>query len=51
VNIVALKKIIDNYADVRAEKIAGIKPQIENGTYSLDDKIDKIVEKVIDETL
>jgi len=51
VNIAALKKIIENYADVRTERIAEIKPQIEKGTYSIDDKVDKIVENVIDETL
>ncbi|MCL2845750.1 MAG: flagellar biosynthesis anti-sigma factor FlgM [Chitinivibrionia bacterium] len=51
VNIVALKKIVENYADVRAERIAEIKPQIENGTYSIDDKVDAIVENVIDEML
>jgi anti-sigma28 factor (negative regulator of flagellin synthesis) len=51
VNIAALKKIIESHADVRAERIAEIKPQVEKGTYSIGDKVDKIVENVIEETL
>ncbi|MCL1947048.1 MAG: flagellar biosynthesis anti-sigma factor FlgM [Chitinivibrionia bacterium] len=47
VNIIALKRIVDSHADIRAEKIAKIKPQIENGTYSLGDKIDKISDSII----
>jgi len=49
VNVAALRKIIASYSDVRNEKIAEIKPQIENGTYSIDGKLDAIVENVIDE--
>jgi anti-sigma28 factor (negative regulator of flagellin synthesis) len=47
VNIAALKKIVDSHADIRADKIAKIKPQIENGTYSIGDKIDRISDSVI----
>jgi len=47
VNIAALKKIIDSYSDIRDDKIAQIKPQIENGTYSIGDKLDRIGDSII----
>jgi negative regulator of flagellin synthesis FlgM len=43
------KKLIDSIPDIREEKVAEIKAQIENGTYQVEEK--KLAAKMIKESL
>ncbi len=43
------KKLMDSIPDIREEKVAKIKAQIENGTYQVEDK--KLASKMIKESL
>lgn len=46
-NIAALKKIVEGFTSIRNEKISAIKPLVDNGTYSIEDKLDKISDSII----
>jgi flagellar biosynthesis anti-sigma factor FlgM len=50
-SISVLKKLVESQADVRMDKVSAIKTQIENGTYTIDDKIDAISDDVINSML
>ena len=43
------KKLMDSIPDIREEKVAKIKAQIENGTYQVEEK--KLAAKIIKESL
>ena len=43
------KKILESLPDVREDKVACIKEQIRNGTYTIDDK--KVAAKMIEESV
>ncbi len=43
------KKLMDSIPDIREEKVAKIKAQIENGTYQVEEK--KLASKMIKESL
>ena len=43
------KKLMDSIPDIREEKVAKIKAQIENGTYQVEEK--KLAAKMIQESL
>ncbi len=43
------KKLMDSIPDIREEKVAKIKTQIENGTYQVEEK--KLAAKIIKESL
>jgi len=43
------KKLLDSIPDIREEKVAKIKAQIENGTYQVEEK--KLAAKMIKESL
>jgi negative regulator of flagellin synthesis FlgM len=43
------KKLMDSIPDIREEKVAKIKAQIENGTYQVEEK--KLAAKIIRESL
>jgi len=43
------KKLMDSIPDIREEKIAKIKAQIENGTYQVEEK--KLAAKIVKESL
>ena len=43
------KKLMDSIPDIREEKVAKIKAQIENGTYQVEEK--KLAAKMIKESL
>ena len=47
--IVEAKKIIDSMPDIREEKVAAIKKEIENGTYKVDGK--KVALNIIKESI
>ena len=47
--IVEAKKIIDSMPDIREEKVAAIKKEIENGTYKVDG--DKVAINIIKESI
>ena len=52
--IVEAKKIIDSMPDIREEKVAAIKKEIENGTYKVDGKkvaVNMIKESILNEWL
>jgi negative regulator of flagellin synthesis FlgM len=43
------KKLLDSIPDIREEKVAQIKAQIENGTYQVEEK--KLAQKIMKESL
>ena len=45
----AARKIIEQVPEIRTDKVAQLKAQIENGTYDIDS--DKIAEKLLQESL
>lgn len=47
--ILEAKKLMDSIPDIREEKVAKIKAQIENGTYQVEEK--KLAAKMIKESL
>jgi len=46
-NISVLKKMVDSRASIRSELVNSIKMQIDSGQYSLDGKLDKITDSII----
>jgi len=47
-SVAVLRKLVESQADIRLDRVSVLKEQIANGTYTIDDKIDKISDGVID---